>query len=49
MEGKFDARCVGFEVGAHVVGFVVARTRHLFLVQITLYVDQASKAVDDRP
>ena len=49
MEGEFDAGGVGFKVGAHVVGFVVAGAGHFFLVQVALDVDQAGEPVDDGP
>ena len=39
MESKFDAGGVGFEIGAHVVGFVVAGASHLFLVEVALDVN----------
>lgn len=49
VESEFDAGGIGFEIRAHVVGFVVAGAGHFFLVQITLDVDQTSESMYDGP
>ncbi len=49
VQRQVDAGGVGFEIRSHVVGFVVARAGHLFLVQVTLDVDQACQSMYDGP
>ena len=49
LEGEFDACGVGFEVGAHVVGFVVAGGLAFFFVEGAFDVDEGGEAVDDGP
>ena len=49
LQGEFDARGVGFEVGAHGVGFVVAGGLAFFFVEGAFDVDEGGEPVDDGP
>ena len=49
LESEFDASGVGFEVGAHGVGFVVAGGLAFFFVEGAFDVDEGGEPVDDGP
>ncbi len=49
VQSEFDAGGVGFEIGAHVVGFVMAGAGHFFLVQVPLDVDQTCQSMYNGP